>query len=75
MRKFLELGFFRADDFDLSMDSDGNDLAEDTRCTGSLEMEQTALFPPARWGREAVTLWMAAVGSVCHGSRAHWVYP
>ena len=38
-------------------------------------MEETALFPPARWGREAVTLWVAAVVSVCHGSRAYWVYP
>ena len=28
---------------------------EDTRCTESLEMKETALFPPARWGREGVT--------------------
>ena len=28
---------------------------EGTRCTESLEVEETALLPPARWGREAVT--------------------
>ena len=46
---------------------------KDTRCTESLEMEETALFPPARWGREGVTvsrwlLWSVYVMGQCVSS-------